>query len=60
MNKIKLSTEPDDEYGVNVKEWARIRNTYILERKITVDDYSRLNQFQKSVINEVKKTFKSI
>lgn len=50
----------DYTYGLNVREWADVRDRYIATNTITPDDLERMNRDQRLVINEIKKSFKSV
>ena len=47
----------DEFQPLSNKEWATVRDGYILRKHIEVEDWERLSPIQKTVINEVKKTF---
>lgn len=57
-NRLKTVFEAKD--GLNQLDWARVRNKYITTGEIDVEVFEQLSRFQRSIINEVKKTFKSL
>lgn len=53
-----LVAEEND--GHNVKEWSRIRDTYLKEGDLDINDFEECNKWQRFVINEIKKTFNKL
>jgi len=49
-----------DKEGLNFAEWAKARDRYITKNELDPEVYETMSKPQKFVINEVKKTFKSI
>ena len=45
--------------GHNIRDWARIRNTYAKTNTITPDDLEGCNYSQRNFINELKLVFRS-
>ena len=60
VSLLALSAEDDDgakaSAGLNVKEWAKIRDAYQNEGKITPDDWTRCSIEQQKIITEIKKS----
>lgn len=42
------------------KEWNNALDMYLIENTMTADIHNRMNDDQKRVINEIKKSFKRI
>ena len=47
-----------DREGHNVKDWARVRNTYVNTGEISIEDLENCNRSQRYFINEVKLVIK--
>lgn len=50
----------NDKEGLNTKDWARVRNNFILNNEIDEEDYNKLSKAQRYVINEVKIAVRSL
>jgi len=60
VSLLALEAEDDDgksasTTGLNVKDWATVRNTYQNEGKISPEDWEKCNAEQKKIITEIKK-----
>ena len=50
----------ENKEGLNSREWAAVRDKYIMHNEIDADSFAALSKAQRFVINEIKKTFKQI
>lgn len=46
--------------GLNIKDWQRCLDTYLLENSISEEDYTGMSDRQKLLINEIKKSLARI
>ena len=49
-----------DKEGLNQKDWARVRNTYLNTGEIEVEEHESLSKAQRFVINEIKKSIRNL
>lgn len=54
------SVEPEITTGLNVKDWQRVLDTYMVEGSIQEEDLSAMSDKQKGLINEIKKSINRI
>lgn len=45
---------------LSTKEWNKILDTYLIEGKMDMEDYNSLDDTQKLIINEIKKSINRI
>lgn len=64
VSLLALEAEDDDgksvSAGLNVKEWATLRNKYQNTGAITPDEWEKCNAEQKKIITEIKKAKQSV
>ena len=53
-----IASKPENE--LEDKEWRRVLDKYLVERKLTSDEYERMSEWQVKFIQELKRSFKRI
>lgn len=46
---------PENAPGLNIRDWQRVLDTYLLENRIEEEDYTGMSDKQRGLINEIKK-----
>ena len=60
-DEVKIAfQEAENGSGLNVKDWQRVLDTYLLENRISEADYTGMSDRQKLLINEIKKSLARI